>query len=416
MFNRHTKALLLTALIWTVVATAQPMAAADSIPGIFEATIALDPGATANVCGGAILGNILLDLRNPATLQQAKDRMPCGFSRKHFEACLHDCTLGDCALGLGSCLTSGWILVEWSAKDDHGAPPLPSECQALMQSAEPCNCQLPIVDVPPVDCPDPVTSDEPEDPIFNQGGAQPRLAQRIKQVDSPDYLEEAMSDEEAAALGWKEACRSYALMPRDWDEWTPAAGFFAVGRAMPFESLSGWRGIDDMGRYGILSALAEPTHLGPTLLGIVSNSPLWGGDEGEISTDVEWMYEQGVCVWPEGANLGSPYWLATLAVGVRNFPVLVRCDAPITQGLSLFLGQDPGGNRLTEETWEESGTNADQVLPRLRDTKDYELLCITQEVADLRRELRSLGRQKTPPVSPEMGDARQGDPHGAQRR
>lgn len=341
----------------------------------------------ANVCTGSITGNVLRDERNPATLEEAKRALPCGLTFIDDNNCLHDCTLGDCAIGVGHCTTADWVLFEWSSTDGMGGLPLPSECQAVMQSRTLCGCNGGSGGSPPlIDCPDPIASED-EDTIFGEGGA-------------VDEGPRALTEAEAKDAGWAEPCRSYALMPEGWDEWTPARGFFAVGMALPIERYQ-WSGIDHRDTYGILTALVDSTRYSPILLGVIGKSPLWGGDEGSVKTDWEWLERQGICFWPQGTHLGSPYWLGEhMRDGGRNFPVLVRCDAPETDGFGLFAQKDPERNKLTEETWPATGTLAAELVPMMEGAKSYELVCVTAEVADLRRQLRKLGRTRDQVAEP----------------
>lgn len=335
----------------------------------------------ANICTGDITGNILRDERRPATLEDAKEALPCGLTFLDNENCLHDCTLGDCAIGVGYCNTANWILFEWSSTDGMGGLPLPSQCQEVLQSRTICGCNGGTGGSPPlIDCPDPIAS-EGEDTIFGEGG---------EQIEVP----RALTEEEAKEAGWPEICRSYALMPEGWDEWTPARGFFGVGMALPIERYQ-WSGIDHNDWYGVLTALVDSTRYSPILLSVIGRTPLWGDEEGLIKTDWDWLNGRGLCSWPQGTHLGSPYWITERRKdGARNFPVVVRCDAPERSGFGLFAQKDPDGEKLTVETWKATGTLAEEILPMIEGGKGYELVCVTAEVADLRRQLRKMRKEQ----------------------
>ena len=138
--------------------------------------------------------------------------------------------------------------------------------------------------------------------------------------------------------------------------------------------------------YGAEHALAEG-RLGPTVLGGVGKTPLWGGKDGII--DQGWrkpLRKAGVCVNEPGALLANPYWPG---YNKKRFPALVNCDgAPdALKGRSLWRDS----TQWDEEKWAASGAMAVDVLPRLKSLEKYglELVCVTPELAQQRRAQRA---------------------------
>ena len=316
-------------------------------------------------CTGGITDNILIQCR---TLQQAKNLLPCGI------ADLANCHLraeaDDCSFDLGSLVDSNYILVEWlSLPNANKTLPPTNQCTSLAHSVDPCGGWEPLID-----CPAPLISEEECDP------------DAIFCLDGPEAPATA-----GDSAGWNQTCHAYALMPRGWDEWTAARGFFTVGRTFPIEGLA-WQGTGEGGIYGAEQALADDL-LGPALLGIVSGrSPLWGGGKnGLVQTDRKALRKAGLCANPQGALLASPYW-STPNGGVANFPLLARCDGTGASGLGPYTGRDlQTGGAMDTTGWQASGALASDVLKRLEQIERrgrYELVCVTAELAEERRALR----------------------------
>ncbi len=360
--------------------------AATAIVGgfvLFNSTLA---SATIEVCTGTPDGNINM---NGHTFEEAENQMPCGWTAQYTQNCTIDCEPDFCQFSIGNCVNPDFTVADWRRDDDQNGPPLPSDCHLLMSSITLCGSSGPCFGPEPVlvDCPDPVASDDcdPDDPFCCEPG-DPFCESTAPQVPAE----------------WTEECRAYALMPEGWDEWTPAQGFFTVGRPFPLEGM-GWRGIDEGGRYGVLSALADGT-LGPTVMGIIARTPLWGGEDGVVELDQETLRQRfGLCVFSEGANVASPHWLPTLKRGGhRAMSLLARCDGEALKGgHKLFNGLDSDGNQLTSKTWASSGVMADDILERFLKPaggtrKQYELVCITAELAHERRAARAAKTQRRP--------------------
>lgn len=178
-------------------------------------------------------------------------------------------------------------------------------------------------------------------------------------------------------------------MPKGWktNSSLPAAGFFTVGKHVP----NGWMNVQ-IGKPDPFKALWEG-QLERTILSPAGKSPLWGmGDTGQIRTDWKALRQAGICINPN-TLLASPYWDR----GIHRRRALVRCDGTAarpdaTHALWLGLYDDETG-------WQESGALAEQILQRLSDVQArerYDLVCITPEIAEWRRQLRS--EQEKPDV------------------
>ena len=177
---------------------------------------------------------------------------------------------------------------------------------------------------------------------------------------------------------WDEECQAYALLLPDWreDPWRAATAFFTVGKVFPSKAL-------ERPGYGAVRALEDDV-LGPTLLGVVGSTPLWGGEEGRIQPGWEKLVQDaGVCI-TDNALLASPHWDHPDS---RRFPALMRCDGAefARKPFDLYLN----GADWSPEKWAESGALAEDVLPLLEEVRGHELVCITPELADQRREARA---------------------------
>ena len=345
--------------------------------------LSLAAPAAATPCTGNVTGAITPNCRN---LNQAKNLMPCGVTSLNSATC----SVAEgflCEFEVGSYNDPNYIEIVWETLPDKTWPGS-SRCGLLMESIEPCG-------VPVDDCPNISISEEnqcgPDNPFCFAGGPASSRATGERAGVPP-----------TTPMDWAEPCHAYALMPRGWNEWTGARGFFAVGRTFPLEAV-GWEGVDGRGLFGARQALAEG-RLGETLLGIVTHTPLWGATgSGHVETDWAALGEAGLCFNPQGALLASPFW-RTRNAGVGNFAVLTGCSGTGARGLGLYTGRDQlTGEAMGSEAWQATGALASQVLTRLQDLEsrgDYDLVCVTPELADRRRAQRAAaqrpGREREP--------------------
>jgi len=133
-------------------------------------------------------------------------------------------------------------------------------------------------------------------------------------------------------------------------------------------------------------------HLAATMLSPVGKSLLWGDPEkeGKIFNSRQALKSAGICTNPNGL-FASPYWTGVEGgLGIQSRTALVRCDGTAAAReavFELYQGYE------TEEEWLASGAMASQVLPLLHTvaaTLGAELVCITPQLADQRREERGI--------------------------
>ncbi len=187
---------------------------------------------------------------------------------------------------------------------------------------------------------------------------------------------------------WAADCHAYALMPSGWDHWTPARGFFEVGKAANADMLSG-RG-DEGKRYTAAQAFLD-NNLGPDMLLVITKSVgFWGCGEGSTApVAVASLREAGVCLNTTGIYSGSLYRTGS---GFAASSVLARCEGSLVE--SPCLARNTGGDRVsTPEEWAASSVLAEQVLERMREIPNHEVVCVTPELAAKRRAHRAVDRE-----------------------
>ncbi len=265
-----------------------------------------------------------------------------------------------CTFALGQWVDTDYIAAWWRDRPPNagGTKPKPTETQCINVEQ-----YIPLCGSPPEDpdppCPSPPVSGDCDWPC-DDGGTGNRAG-------GADW-----------SSTWDEQCQAYALMPAGWvkDPWTAATAFFTVGKIFPSQAL-------EEPEYTAERALAE-NRLGPTVLGVVGTTPLWGGEEGRIQPGWRKLVRQvGVCV-TDNALLASPHW--TEPSSILRFPALMRCDGAdfAKDKFEMYLH----GADWPEEKWAESGALAADVLPLLERVRGHDLVCITPELADERRQAR----------------------------
>lgn len=307
-------------------------------------------------CSGNLTSNKLLRCID---LQPAIDHgdIPCGITKSG------DCGLHSdeeaCVFQIGSNVTPSFIFVEWESVEPASGPcmgdePAPSAgwCNQLADSVSPCQVSE-STDV--LECPDPVAS----------GVCTINCGPQLQEIDP------------TVQAAWGEVCRAYALMPQGWDAWTPAAGFFTVGKAYTGTRIG----------HGTAEEWMWAGELTRTILSPVGVSPLWGAEEGWVRTDWKALKRAGLCTNPN-VILGSPYWTA-LPRGMQRRRALVRCDGTAARREAVF---ELYGGYGTEQEWQDSGALAPGVVELLQTIDAYELVCITKELADQRRAARAEAR------------------------
>lgn len=308
------------------------------------------------------------------TLSQVIGELPCGitsWSGPIGNLCAY--FPNPCAFEIGHDQYEHIIDVEWRTKGGFDPGPCLAlgnlDCQQAASSVMPCGG----TPLPAQPCPAPNISD---DCIFN----------------CDDPLTENFPT-------WAPTCHAYALMPAGWrqDPWLPANAFFTLGAQFSLEWINFPTAGD--GFYSAADALADGRFAADfkPMLGYVEITPLWGAKETKAVTFDRQRSEKalaglGLCINQQGALLSSPYWQVSGMgnQGVKRFDVLTVCGSKASSGLGLYAGATHQGALLSE------------VLPLLESAGRHrglgELVCLTPELAEERRQLRRASQANGEPA------------------